>query len=120
MTSRGHDPLTNDQPVNAATSPEIFQIVPKRHRGRRTTGFEWCPLTWCVSTTIAPETPDRVAGKEVALAGSSTISRGRTHMRRLVIGLVASVSFVAVLGGLAGAQDKRPDASLTLSEGSVA
>jgi hypothetical protein len=41
-------------------------------------------------------------------------------MRRLVIGLVAVGSLVAVLAGLAGAQEKKPDATLTLSEGSVA
>jgi hypothetical protein len=41
-------------------------------------------------------------------------------MRRLVISLVAVGSLVAVLAGLVGAQEKKPDATLTLSEGSVA
>jgi hypothetical protein len=44
----------------------------------------------------------------------------RLVMRRPVIGLVAVASLVAVLAGLAGAQTKKPDATLTLSEGSVA
>jgi len=41
-------------------------------------------------------------------------------MRRLAIGLVAVGSLVAVLTGLAVAQAKKPDATLSLSEGSVA
>jgi hypothetical protein len=41
-------------------------------------------------------------------------------MRRVLIGMVAVGSLVAVLSGLAGAQGKKPDATLTLSEGSVA
>src|SRR5215510_1192396 len=41
-------------------------------------------------------------------------------MRRLLIGMAAVGSLVAVLSGLAGAQGKKPDATLTLSEGSVA
>jgi hypothetical protein len=41
-------------------------------------------------------------------------------MRRLVMGLVAAGSLVSLLGGLALAQAKKPDATLTLSEGSVA
>lgn len=41
-------------------------------------------------------------------------------MRRLVMGLVAVGSLVSLLGGLALAQAKKPDATLTLSEGSVA
>ncbi len=41
-------------------------------------------------------------------------------MRRLVIGLVAVGGLFAMLSGLAGAQPKKPDATLTLSEGSVA
>ena len=41
-------------------------------------------------------------------------------MRRAVIGLVAIASAVSLLVGLALAQAKKPDATLTLSEGSVA
>jgi hypothetical protein len=41
-------------------------------------------------------------------------------MRRLMMGLVAVGSLVSLLGGLALAQAKKPDATLTLSEGSVA
>ncbi len=41
-------------------------------------------------------------------------------MRRGVIGLVAVASAVSLLVGLALAQAKKPDATLTLSEGSVA
>ena len=41
-------------------------------------------------------------------------------MRRGLIGLVAVGSLVSLLLGLALAQDKKPDATLTLSEGSVA
>ena len=41
-------------------------------------------------------------------------------MRRGVIGLVAIASAVSLLAGLALAQAKKPDATLTLSEGSVA
>lgn len=41
-------------------------------------------------------------------------------MRRLVIGLVGVGSLVAVLAGLAVAQGSKPDASLQLSDGSVA
>jgi len=41
-------------------------------------------------------------------------------MRHVLIGMVAVGSLVAVLSGLAGAQGKKPDATLTLSEGSVA
>ena len=41
-------------------------------------------------------------------------------MRRLMIGLVAVGGLFAMLVGLAGAQPKKPDATLTLSEGSVA
>jgi hypothetical protein len=41
-------------------------------------------------------------------------------MRRLLIGLVAVGSLGALLTGLAGAQTRKPDATLTLSEGSVA
>ncbi len=41
-------------------------------------------------------------------------------MRRGVIGLVAIASAVSLLVGLALAQAKKPDATLTLSEGSVA
>jgi hypothetical protein len=41
-------------------------------------------------------------------------------MRRGVIGLVAVASVVSLLVGLALAQAKKPDASLTLTEGSVA
>jgi hypothetical protein len=41
-------------------------------------------------------------------------------MRRAVIGLVAVGSLVSLLVGLALAQAKKPDATLTLSEGSVA
>jgi hypothetical protein len=41
-------------------------------------------------------------------------------MRRLVMGLVAVGSLVSLLGGLALAQAKKPDATLVLSEGSVA
>jgi hypothetical protein len=41
-------------------------------------------------------------------------------MRRAVIGLVAVASAVSLLVGLALAQAKKPDATLTLSEGSVA
>jgi len=40
--------------------------------------------------------------------------------RRLMIGLVAVASVFTVLAGLAGAQTQKPDAILTLSEGSVA
>ena len=41
-------------------------------------------------------------------------------MRRVVIGLVAVGSLVSLLVGLALAQAKKPDATLTLSEGTVA
>jgi len=40
-------------------------------------------------------------------------------MRRAVIGLVAVGSLVSLLAGLSLAQAKKPDATLTLSEGSV-
>ena len=40
-------------------------------------------------------------------------------MRRVVIGLTAAGSLVALLAGLALAQAKKPDATLTLSEGTV-
>ena len=41
-------------------------------------------------------------------------------MRRLAIGLMAVGSLVSLLAGLSLAQAKKPDATLTLSEGSVA
>jgi len=41
-------------------------------------------------------------------------------MRRMVIGLVAVGSVVSLLVGLALAQAKKPDATVTLSEGTVA
>ncbi len=41
-------------------------------------------------------------------------------MRRLMVGVVAVGSLFAMLAGLAGAQPRKPDATLTLSEGSVA
>ena len=41
-------------------------------------------------------------------------------MRRMAIGLVALGSLVSLLVGLAVAQAKKPDATLTLSEGTVA
>ena len=41
-------------------------------------------------------------------------------MRRMAIGLVAIGSLVSLLIGLAAAQAKKPDATLTLSEGTVA
>ncbi len=41
-------------------------------------------------------------------------------MRRVVIGVVAVGSLVSLLLGLALAQDKKPDATLKLSEGTVA
>ncbi len=41
-------------------------------------------------------------------------------MRRALIALVAVGSIVALIGGLAGAQTKKPDATLELSEGTVA
>jgi hypothetical protein len=41
-------------------------------------------------------------------------------MRRALIMLVAVGTLVALVGGLAGAQSKKPDATLDLSEGSVA
>ena len=41
-------------------------------------------------------------------------------MRRVLIMLVAVGSFVGLVGGLAGAQSKKPDATLELSEGSIA
>jgi hypothetical protein len=41
-------------------------------------------------------------------------------MRRVVIGMVAIGSLVSLLAGLSLAQDKKPDATLTLSEGTVA
>ena len=41
-------------------------------------------------------------------------------MRHLMIGLVAVGSLVMAVAGLAGAQPRKPDATLTLSEGSVA
>ena len=41
-------------------------------------------------------------------------------MRRVLIALVAVTSLVAVVGGFAGAQSKTPDATVELSEGSVA
>ena len=40
-------------------------------------------------------------------------------MRRVAIGLVAVGSLVSLLAGLAFAQAKNPDATLTLSEGTV-
>jgi hypothetical protein len=44
----------------------------------------------------------------------------RISMRRLMIELVAVGSLIMVLAGLAAAQSRKPDAILTLSEGSVA
>jgi hypothetical protein len=41
-------------------------------------------------------------------------------MRHLMIGLAAVGSLVMAVAGLAGAQPRKPDATLTLSEGSVA
>ena len=41
-------------------------------------------------------------------------------MRRLLISLVAVTGLVAVAGGFAGAQSKKPDATVELSEGTVA
>jgi hypothetical protein len=41
-------------------------------------------------------------------------------MRRALIALVALGSLVALLGGPAGAQSKKPDATVELTEGSVA
>src|SRR5262245_45628125 len=41
-------------------------------------------------------------------------------MRRVVIGWLAVGSLVTMLGGLAAAQGKKPDATVTLAEGSVA
>ena len=41
-------------------------------------------------------------------------------MRRVLIALVAVASVVSVVGGLAGAQSKTPDATVELSEGAVA
>jgi hypothetical protein len=41
-------------------------------------------------------------------------------MRRVVMGLLAVGSLVSLLGGLALAQAKKPDATLTLTEGTVA
>jgi hypothetical protein len=41
-------------------------------------------------------------------------------MRRLLIGMVAVAGMVALIGGLAGAQAKKADATVELSEGSVA
>jgi hypothetical protein len=41
-------------------------------------------------------------------------------MRRVVVGLTAVGSLVSLLVGLAWAQAKKPDATLTLSEGTVA
>jgi hypothetical protein len=41
-------------------------------------------------------------------------------MRRVVIGLVAVGGLVSLLFGLAAAQAKKPDATITLSEGTVA
>jgi len=41
-------------------------------------------------------------------------------MRRVMIALVAVASLVALVGGLAGAQSKKPDATVELSGGSVA
>jgi hypothetical protein len=41
-------------------------------------------------------------------------------MRRVLIALVAVTSLVALVGGFAGAQSKKPDATVELSEGSVA
>ena len=44
----------------------------------------------------------------------------REQMRRSLIALVALTGLLAVAGGLVGAQDRKPDATLELSEGSVA
>jgi hypothetical protein len=41
-------------------------------------------------------------------------------MRRALITLVAVVGLVSLIGGLAGAQSKKPDATVELTEGSVA
>jgi hypothetical protein len=41
-------------------------------------------------------------------------------MRHLMIGLVAVGSLVMIVAGLAAAQPRNPDATLTLSEGAVA
>jgi hypothetical protein len=41
-------------------------------------------------------------------------------MRRTVIRLIAMGGLLSILGGVAVAQDKKPDATLKLSEGSVA
>lgn len=41
-------------------------------------------------------------------------------MRRVLVGLVAVGSLLSLLAGMALAQAKKPDATLTLSEGSVA
>src|SRR5215471_20280164 len=44
----------------------------------------------------------------------------REQMRRSLIALVALTGLLAVAGGLVGAQAKKPDATLELSEGTVA
>jgi len=41
-------------------------------------------------------------------------------MRRSLVSLLAVAGLIAVVGGFAGAQDKKPDAVVELSEGSVA
>ena len=41
-------------------------------------------------------------------------------MRRMLISMVAVTGLVALVGGLAGGQTRKPDATLELSEGSVA
>jgi hypothetical protein len=41
-------------------------------------------------------------------------------MRRLLIGMVAVIGVLALIAGLAGAQAKKPDATVELTEGSVA
>src|SRR5262245_49619145 len=56
----------------------------------------------------------------VAAAESRTFTKRRMDMRRVLISLVAVTGLVALVGGLAGGQTRKPDATLELSEGSVA
>jgi hypothetical protein len=50
----------------------------------------------------------------------ATEQTGGDIMRRAVVRLIAMGGLLSILGGVAVAQDKKPDATLKLSEGSVA
>src|SRR5512134_1655705 len=60
------------------------------------------------------------AGKGAEDVQGCALRAKEAIMRRAVVALVVTGSLVSLLVGLAGAQAKKPDATLTLSEGSVA